>query len=263
VKRCPTCNKTFTDEHLSFCVDDGTPLVTVEPVDDEATVVRPSAESSVAASSPRRADSAYQPPAYVPPGSSAPGKRNTWPLLLGTLVIVVLLIGGLGIAAAVLIPRMLSGRSNTNSTNANANLDRRNLGNENSNFRNSNSTNSNEHGNSNAIVAANAPPPTDREAVLGDLKNLEDEWTVANINADKKKLNTILADDYVGITEGRAQGKAEYLKTIERDTAIQHWQFEDLRVTLNGDRASLYGIIRLDVKDQNGQDAQLAFQFTD
>jgi len=99
--------------------------------------------------------------------------------------------------------------------------------------------------------------------VLADLKSLEEEWTVANINADKQKLNLILADDYVGVTEGRAQGKAEYLQTIERDTAIQHWEFSDLRVTLTGDRAALKGLIRLDVKDETGKDRQVRYQFTD
>jgi ketosteroid isomerase-like protein len=86
---------------------------------------------------------------------------------------------------------------------------------------------------------------------------------VANINADKKKLNRILADDYVGINEGRAQGKAQYLKTIEPDTAIQHWEFENLKVSLNGDRASLMGVLRLDIKDEDGNDQQLSFRFTD
>ena len=27
MKRCPTCTRTFLDEHLSYCTDDGTPLV--------------------------------------------------------------------------------------------------------------------------------------------------------------------------------------------------------------------------------------------
>jgi len=47
--------------------------------------------------------------------------------------------------------------------------------------------------------------------VLQDLTDLEHEWTVANINADKKKLDRILADDYVGASaDGTPQGKAEY-----------------------------------------------------
>ena len=92
-----------------------------------------------------------------------------------------------------------------------------------------------------------------------DLTDLEHEWTVANINADKKKLDRILADDYVGISgDGKTQGKAEYLRTIERDTTIQKWDFEDLKVSLIGDRATLSGIIRLQLRDR-----EVAYRFTD
>jgi ketosteroid isomerase-like protein len=262
VKRCPTCNQTFTDRNLSFCVDDGTPLVTVPEVDDEATVVRPSSSDSGSSPNsnlpPSETNVPYQPPAYVSPGSGSP-KRSNWPLMIGILAVVVLMLGGLGIAAVVLLPKALQRASQSPpqdiNVNANANRTYPNVEGNNANA-NSTITNSNTPVNESA-------PPSDRDAVLSHLKSLEDEWTVANINADKKKLNQILADDYVGITEGRAQGKAEYLKSIERDTAIQHWEFSDLKVTLTGDRAALKGIIRLDVKDENGQDRQLRYQFTD
>jgi ketosteroid isomerase-like protein len=272
MKRCPTCNKTFTDRNLSFCVDDGTPLLTAEPPDDEATLVRPSSRedsdsanssSKPSGSSPDSAEPAappYQPPSYVPPGSRSEAKRRTSPLLLGIFVIAILVLGGLGIAAVVLVPRMLRASSNSNTnTSLNTNINRRNS-NATLDNRNFNSSQLNANTNSSG---ADSPPPTDREALLSDLKSLEDEWTVANINADKNKLNHILADDYVGITEGRAQGKAEYLKTIERDTAIQHWEFSNLRVTLNGDRVALTGIVTFDARDENGQDRQRTFKFTD
>lgn len=264
LKRCPTCNKTFSDRNLSFCVDDGTPLIAVEPVDDEATVVRPSPSDDLRSSSagaspsdPKDSGVSYF-PAYVPPGTG-PRKRSNWPLILGILVVVLLLFGGLGIAAVVFLPKALQRASNATpqNVNANSNANRANL---NSSVNNSNA---NANANTNSAVDESLPAPTDSGVVLTSLKGLEDEWTVANINADKKKLNRILADDYVGITEGRAQGKAEYLKTIERDTAIQHWEFSDLKVTLTGDRAALKGTIRLDVKDENGQDRQLRYQFTD
>lgn len=167
------------------------------------------------------------------------------------------LFGGLGLAAIILFPK-LQRASQANPENVNVNANRRNP-----NAAVSNNNANTPVANTNSAVDESAPPPSDRDAVLRDLKSLEDEWTVANINADKKKLNQILADDYVGITAGRAQGKAEYLKTIERDNAIQHWEFFDLKVTLTGDRVALKGIIRLDVKDENGQDRQIRYQFTD
>jgi len=172
---------------------------------------------------------------------------------------------GLGIAGAILIPKVMRASANRNPSNLNANTAQPNNSNPNLNGRNSNpSSNSDENVNSNDNSnAEDAPPPADEEEVLQDLTDLEHEWTVANINADKTKLDRILADDYVGISEGKSQGKAEYLKTITPDTQIQKWNFEDLKVSLKGDRATLNGIIRLEVKDARGQNQDLAFRFTD
>jgi ketosteroid isomerase-like protein len=274
VKRCPTCNRTFTDRNLSFCTDDGTPLVSVEAADDEATILMPSAgerqaDSRGPSGAPERRDvPAYQPPgAYVPPGSAGQSKRKAWPWVLGILVIVFVIFAGLGIAAAIMIPRIMRASSNTNSSNLNSNLGQRNGSNPNLNGAdsnlNSNSAPANDNTNDNSAEDTTSAP-TDEDEVLQSLTDLEHEWTVANINADKKKLDRILADDYVGTSaDGKPQGKAEYLRTATRDEAIQRWEFEDLKLSLKGDRATLIGIIRLDVKNQQGENQNLAFHFTD
>lgn len=263
MKRCPTCNKTFTDQNLSFCLDDGTPLVPVDTSGDEATLVFPSsgdAENRVGG--PSRPSNEHDVPPYQPPGPYVPpgqgGKRKVWPWILALLAIVIVVLMGLGIAAAILIPSMFRAASNTNTSNFNANVQRPENYNGNLNSSNSNAQESNENINDNSD-AEDTSPPTDEEQVLADLTDLEHEWTVANINADKKKLDRILADDYVGTSSGgKTQGKAEYLKTIERDTTIQKWDFEDLKVSLTGDRATLTGVIRLQVQNQ-----EVAFRFTD
>jgi ketosteroid isomerase-like protein len=269
VKRCPTCNKTFSEKHLSFCVDDGTPLVNIDPPDDEATVVRSAAEGSSSersgfpGASGERDSNPYQPPAsYVPPGYGE-RKRQTWPWILGIFAILVMVFAGLGIAAVVLVPRMMRA-SNTNA-NLNANVERRNSnGNMNSADSNSNANSNSNSADSNANLEEDTtPPPTDEAAVLSALADLEQDWTVANINADKKKLDRILADDYVGVTDGKTEGKAEYLQTIQRDTLIQKWKFEDLKANLSGDRATLTGTLRVEVKDEQGQIRPAAFRFTD
>ena len=273
MKRCPTCNKTFTEEHLSFCVEDGTPLINADAPDDEATVVRSSpAESETGSSgfsgaSRERDSKPYQPPgSYIPPGSYGDGRRRTWPWILGILALVFIVFAGLGIAAAMLVPRLM--RASSANSNLNANVAKRSSNlNSNANSGINSNLNSNSNSpdwNANKSTAEDTtPPPTDEAEVLSDLTDLEHEWTVANINADKKKLDRILADDYVGTSEGKAQGKAEYIKTIKRDTAIQRWAFEDLKVSLKSDRATLTGTIRLDVKDQQGQINPLALRFTD
>ncbi|MBC8030367.1 MAG: nuclear transport factor 2 family protein [Pyrinomonadaceae bacterium] len=247
---------------MSFCIDDGTPLLPVEETNDpdreEETIVSPSAGSRAN----RESEPAYQPPGgYVPPGTppGQQGRRKAWPWVVGILAILLLALAGLGIAAATFLPSMLRA-SNENASNLNANI---------------NSGNSNENPNANSNVdegekandnwnADETDPPTSESDVLSTLTDLEHDWTVANINADKKKLNGILADDYVGTTfDGKTQGKADYLRTIERDTSIQKWEFDDLKVSLLGDRASLTGVLRLEVQNQQGQIGPIAFRFTD
>src|SRR5437016_1972744 len=143
MRRCPACNRTYTDQTLSFCIDDGTPLVSISAPAEETTVVSPSSDQSA--------------------------NRGS--------------------------------------------------------------------------LAEETSPPTDGDKVLANLTDLEQEWMVANINADKGKLDRILADDYVGTdSDGKRQGKAEYIRTIVRDTDIQKWDFEDLKVNLKGERATLTGV---------------------
>ncbi|MBA2705057.1 MAG: nuclear transport factor 2 family protein [Blastocatellia bacterium] len=263
MKRCPTCKRIFTDSNLSFCTEDGTPLAKVIDDSSEETVVNASGRSGARADGPSAAGDqsqpAYEPPRpYSPPNQ--PGRRRAWPWIVGILAFLLIAIAGLGIAAAVFVPRMLRAAANDNSSNTNVrsyqpdNVNANSNANTNANS-NVNSSQANENGHEEDL----SPPPTNDEQVLAQLTDLEHDWTVANINADKKKLDRILADDYVGkSSEGKPHGKAEYLKTIEPDNTIQKWNFEDLKVSLIGARATLTGIIRLQVKDE-----ELAFNFTD
>ena len=265
MKRCPTCNKTYTDQNLSFCIDDGTPLTPVTSPVDETTVVNPSPEERGGSQSQQGAyvPRDWQAPDYQPPGSSAPpnktSKRKIWPWVVGILALLFIGIIGVAIVAAIMIPNMM--RAARNRANANVNIERSNSNNADLELSTPSPEGDNLNANTNTSTDEDSlnGPPTDKREVLEDLKNLEHEWTAANINADKQKLNKILADDYVGqTTDGKAQGKAEYLKTIERDTTIQSWDFEDLKVDLMGDRAALTGIIRLTLRDR-----EVAYNFTD
>ena len=206
---------------------------------------------------------AYQPPGgYAPPGSTpvSPSNRKAWPWVVGILALLLLALAGLGIAAATFLPSMLRA-SNENAADSNANVNSHNSNQSLSANSNEQPANDNASDNWNGIQTE---PPSSESEVLSTLTDLEHEWTVANINADKKKLNRILADDYVGTTfDGNTQGKADYLRTIERDTAIQKWEFDDLKVSLLGDRATLTGVLRLEVQNQQGQTGPVAFRFTD
>jgi Domain of unknown function (DUF4440) len=261
MKSCPTCSKTFTDPNLSFCIDDGTPLVTVAEPEDETTVVLPSAEdregipSATEVYKPRDWQAHdYQPPGFQTP-TVAPAQRKTWPWVVGILAAVVMGAIAVGIGG-LLIYKLLTPdprRSSSNPpvepvTHPNSNL--------NSNAPVSNSNNRNSDTPIDQDDAT--PPPTDKDAVLAALLAVEQEWTVANIHADKAKLERILADDYVGVSGGKSQGKAEYLSTITPDTGIRDWKFEDLNVDVMRDRATLQGVLRLQLSDQ-----ETAFRFAD
>jgi hypothetical protein len=199
MKRCQTCNRTFTEPNLVYCIEDGTPLTT--EIDEDAP---------------------YRPPsAYVPRGTTRARKqRRTWPWLVGILGAFVLGAVALMITLAILVPRMV--RSRQHDTPVAVTTEE-----------------------PDQTERADAPPPTDEQQVLTQLTDIENDWTVANFNADKKKLERILADDYVGQAseQGGLQGKREYIDTIQPVTTVERWELNDLKVQLSGDRATLTGRI--------------------
>jgi hypothetical protein len=241
MKRCSTCNRTYDDPNLSFCIDDGTPLISVE-ADDDTTVVRPRNTEDNDWNT-----QAYQPPGtYVPPGTD-PKRRRAWPWVVGIVGAFVLGILALSLAAAILIPRMVRPRRLEQPPITSTNRE------ENSNA----ATESN--ANSNTSEDVDTPPPAGHEQVLSQLTNIEQEWTVANLNADKKKLDRILADDFVGQGErNEPQSKADYIRTIQRNADVEKWEFSDLKLDLAGDRAKLTGIITYFLGDRS-----VSFDFTD
>ena len=184
MKRCSTCNRTYTDPNLSFCIDDGTPLTTVD-ADDDATVVTPRGNENDWNAA------AYQPPRpYVPPGTEVK-RRRAWPWVVGILGAFILGILVIAIAAAFLAPRMMRRLEQESGRTV-----------EHAEFEHANSnTNTSEPNNANSKYNANPSTLHRRRIttqVLTQLTELENEWTVANLNADKKKLDRILADDFVG-----------------------------------------------------------------
>ena len=228
MKRCSTCNRTYTDSNLSFCIDDGTPLTTV--ADDDATVVTPRGNEN------EWNAVAYQPPrSYTPPRAEVK-RRRAWPWVVGILGAFILGILAIGIAAAFLAPRMIRRLEQDSG---------RTVEYENSNTNSNSNTSEPNNANVNSTQPINTPAPTDHAQVLTQLTELENEWTVANINADKRKLDRILADDYVGGNEGELHSKADYLRTIQRDESTDKWEFTNLKLTLIGDRASLSGTVTL------------------
>lgn len=249
MKRCSTCNRTYTDPNLSFCIDDGTPLTVVGPP-DETTVVSPRDRDTA---DHNWNEGAYRPPTpYVAPPEQA-RKRRVWPWVLGIGGAFALGIVAISIVAIIVAPRLRRSAQNdqpvvvvrpaNTNTNTNSNVNA--------------PANSNSNSNVNVV-----PPPTDEDDVKAQLEALENDWTVANVNADKQALDRILADDFVGKTEqGALYSKADYLRTIQRDTSMEKWDFDDLKLNLVGDRASLSGKVKFERIDQDDQKYEFVDKF--
>ncbi len=66
MKRCPSCNKTYTDDSLSFCIDDGSPLsVDAQGLESQPTAILGDPPPTVVMPPPR-------PTQYAPRPSDAP-----------------------------------------------------------------------------------------------------------------------------------------------------------------------------------------------
>jgi hypothetical protein len=134
MKRCPTCNRTYTDLSLNFCLEDGTPLTSDAP-DPNATIRYPG---------PR--DTAEPPPTeiYRPPPPATrptapppappqqqwtptppPAKRKKsnaiWWILGGLAAVAVI---GVGLVVMLIALASLGANSNNSNFNANRNTNR-------------------------------------------------------------------------------------------------------------------------------------------
>ena len=136
MKRCPTCNRTYADLSLNFCLEDGTPLTT-DAADPNATIRYPAARDT---SEPPPTE-IYRPQPQVPtprptipappptqwaPGPTAPPppkKSNAIWWILGGLAAVLVI----GVGVAVMLIALASlGSNNTNNRNANTRNENRN-----------------------------------------------------------------------------------------------------------------------------------------
>jgi hypothetical protein len=135
MKRCPTCNRTYTDASLNFCLEDGTPLTT-DP-DPNATIRYPSARDTSEPPpteiyhpqpqvTPRPTTPPPPPPPpsqWTPPPAAPPPKKKSnavWWILGGLAAVLII-----GVGLVVMVIAIASLGSNTNSNlNANHNENR-------------------------------------------------------------------------------------------------------------------------------------------
>lgn len=289
MKHCPTCQRKYADDTQSYCMEDGTPLVTEASPSSSSPSVYNMQPTIAASSSPGRSElapteayrpdaanaawsaPAYQPPISTPPPAPVARKRNALPWIIGGTAI--LLVGFLVIVIIVaIILASNASDENSNVANSSVNISRNSNTNPNINTntssRNSNTNaldiggvSANKSANQNAARsdAGGNVAPRDTDAVMMQLTTLEDVWTQANVKGDKETLRNILADEYVGKEmDGTLKSKTQYLATLMPSSTIKTWRFSDLKLNLNGNKAVLSGFITV-----RGDNLNETYKFTD
>ena len=249
MKHCPTCKRAFDDDTLSFCLEDGTPLV-ADPgprPDSQETLVSPrgpaSGSEGGSALPPTQAysqlpgKSTVSALPYQSPGAPYAKKRKTWPWVVGILAILSIVV--VAIVAAFTVPGFL-GSKNGNRPEPSPSRPVPSV-----------------------TPTPNASPstndvPTDSAQVLAQLTKLEKDWTEANIKGDKQALEKILADDYVDNEDNSARTKREYIDSTKPDTSVENWEVYDVTVNQTGDRAVVSGRLK-----QETTDGSESYEFVD
>jgi hypothetical protein len=162
MKRCPQCNRTYEDDALSFCLDDGSPLLSTSApssFDPSATVQYPQSRDTSPPPTiafPSATPSLTPPPAppgWTPMPQAQPQGRSAWPWILGIGAVLVFL--GIGLVILIFaIASVTSNNSSGNNNNSNNNNANSRIANRNTNTnRNTNSENANDNANTRSNLA--------------------------------------------------------------------------------------------------------------
>ena len=172
MKRCPNCHRTYTDEALNFCLEDGTPLVAAAggPLENSETqryspppptqVYRP---ASPAPQQPPMVNRAPQYPGQWSPLPQQQQRKSSavWWILGGLAVLVVI---GIGVVVMILAIASINSQSNSNRVVVNNNTNR--------------NTNINRWGNSNSTRNTNSNSASLPSSFTDDFA--AQKWTVAS-----------------------------------------------------------------------------------
>jgi hypothetical protein len=248
MKRCPTCKRAFDDDTLSFCLDDGTPLVrdSASRADSQETIVSPPPTMPTLVSGlpptlpynqlPGTINAARFTVPAAQGYEAATKERRTWLWVVAILAILFLVIAAV-VIMAVVVPPMLRAANNDNRPQPTP-------------------TRTASTPTPSPSASAWDDMPGDEDEVKSQLTRVEEEWTEANVKGDKKALERILAKEYSG--DPNSQTKREYIDGLEPDPSIKSWQLVDLTVNQDGTRATVKGTLK-NVTEKGTK----VYQFTD
>ena len=256
MKRCPTCKRTFDDDTLSFCLEDGTPLVRDAPLraDSQETLVSPSPRVPPSATNDelrttqpysqlpgKPAINAFNLPidqGYAP----ATKQRRIWPWIVAIIAFLFLVIAA--VAMVIVVPPMLRA---TNNDNRPLPTPTRSV---------STTTPTPEESPAASPAAGEDDVPDNEDEVKSQLTKLEEKWTEANVKGDKEALERILAEEYVGGPTSHT--KRDYIDNLTPESSVKSWELSDLTVDQDGDRATVHGTL----KDETDKGTEV-YDFTD
>jgi hypothetical protein len=184
MKRCPTCNRSYQDENVRFCLEDGAALIDGDgPEKNRAVSTQEIGHSSKVAPTIQTPvvptiQAPYVTAAWPTPAASDPAsnerRRRSWILA----VIAVLSLAVTAALIAALIHRNVSSVANS-------------------------------------VPSQNDTRANDETRRLTELTTLESELNRAIIEGDKAALERILADDFVNSDEkGKTSDKKQFIASI-------------------------------------------------
>jgi Domain of unknown function (DUF4440) len=284
MKRCPTCQSTYTDDSLSFCLTDGATLLDAASFNPQATLpnefqttLRDENRATLSedhqptlqypqqhvSDVPNRVNPGRaQPPAgwnspawrpAVPQHAPQLRPRNSTPWMVGGLLFL-FLVGVIAVWA------IIASRKSSGETAARPLIESGNNHNQVANNTNGAPENRNASQNVNHSGTDVDTAPTDPELVLTQLTALEYEWNDANIKGNKAAVRRLLADEFRGVgADGSVKNKEELISTLKPEPSIASLRLSDLKISLAGGTVVLTGLNT--AKSTRGQ--VLRFRFTD
>ncbi|HEX8138431.1 MAG TPA: nuclear transport factor 2 family protein [Pyrinomonadaceae bacterium] len=279
MKRCPSCQRTYEDDSQSFCMNDGTPLISEAP---PSSLDKTMMSGSLGAPPPQT----YSPTPGAPQGDWAtpawppnptwqqqPGagmgqppvqKKSKLPWILAGVAVLLIGLLGIGGIAAYFILSGVKEESNRRGIGFNANKnDKEENSNSSSSSTASTNANTSDHSHDNMNAGSTSEVPTDKELVTKQLYDLEYAWCAADLKADKAAMDRILATEFVVTNQdGTTMNKQQYLSQMKPDQYNRTCTYSDFSLGQSGNYAVIIGYNTVKGRDANGPFTERS-KFTD
>src|ERR1043165_7504503 len=280
MKRCPSCQRTYEDDTQTFCMNDGTPLVSdAAPPSLDKTMMAGSMGTPPAVppqNYPGQPQGEWASPSWqrnqtwsqpgTGPGSPSVQKKSKLPWILGGLVVVLLGLAVVGGAAAFFLLRKNSGESSSNSKRGlgfNINKNDTTTTNTSTSSGNTSASNSS-HSNMNmGDTSSSSDVPTDKEAVTKQLYDFEYAWCAADLKGDKQAMDRLLPLAFVSTNpDGTKQTKQRYLDAMKPDEYGRTCNFTNFSLGQSANYAVIIGYNTVRGRTADGPFTE-KYKFTD